>query len=88
MKAFAPGAPPLEACHRLAELGPSVVAVTLGGRGHVALANGREIERPAHQVAAVDTTGCGDVFHAGYIYGLLHGWEVERRLDFASWAAS
>jgi len=88
LRTFAPGAPPLDACRRIAELGPSVVAITLGRRGHVALAEGHTIERPAHPVEAVDTTGCGDVFHAGYIYGLLQGWEVERRLEFASWAAS
>jgi ribokinase len=88
LRAFAPNAPPLEGCRRLAELGPPVVAITLGRRGHVALAEGREIERPAHLVEAVDTTGCGDVFHAGYIYGLLQAWDVEQRLEFASWAAS
>ena len=40
------------------------------------------------RVEALDTTGCGDVFHAGYIYGLLRKWPLERRIDFASWAAS
>ncbi len=88
LRAFAPNASPLDGCRRIAELGPSMVAITLGRRGHVALAEGREIERPAHTVEAVDTTGCGDVFHAGYIYGLLQAWDVERRLEFASWAAS
>jgi len=75
-------------CHRVAALGPNVVGVTLGSRGYVAVANGREIERPAYPVEAVDTTGCGDIFHAGYTYGLLRGWSVDERLDFAAWAAS
>jgi sulfofructose kinase len=79
---------PVEACHRLADLGPRVVGVTLGPRGYVGLAEGKLIERPAYPVNAVDTTGCGDVFHAGFIYGLLQSWQPEQSLDFAAWAAS
>jgi ribokinase len=86
--AFAPGSNPLEVCRRLAAMGPEVVAVTLGSRGYVALAGGAEIEGEAHAVDAVDTTGCGDVFHAGYVHGVLQNWDVERRLDFGAWAAA
>jgi sugar/nucleoside kinase (ribokinase family) len=32
----------------------------------------------------VDTTGAGDVFHAGFIYGLLQNWEVQEILRFAN----
>jgi ribokinase len=87
-RAWAPGTAPLEVCHRLAELGPSVAAVTLGERGWVAVAGGRELVGAAHRVDALDATGCGDVFHAGYTYGLLEGWSVARRLDFGAWAAA
>ena len=87
-KSYAGEAEPLEVCRRVAELGPSVGGVTLGARGYVALADGVEIVRPAYPVEAIDTTGCGDIFHAGYTYGLLRGWSVEKRLDFGAWAAS
>ena len=79
---------PLDACRKLAEYGPSVVGVTLGARGYVALAGNRIIERPAYQVDSVDTTGCGDVFHAGFTYGLIKGWRVDKCLDFGAWAAA
>jgi len=79
---------PMEACRRIAELGPRVAGVTLGSKGYVAWAEGRMIVRPAYRVEAVDTTGCGDVFHAGFIYGLIRGWEYEKCFDFAGWAAS
>ena len=79
---------PLDACRKLAEYGPSVVGVTLGARGYVALAGNRIIERPAYQVDSVDTTGCGDVFHAGFTYGLIKGWKVDKCLDFGAWAAA
>ncbi len=87
-KAFMGADQPIEACFKLAKLGPSVVGVTLGPEGYVALDRGRIIKRPAYPVAAVDTTGCGDIFHAGFIYGLLEGWNVDKSLDFAAWAAA
>jgi ribokinase len=79
---------PPAACRHLAALGPAVVGVTLGKDGYLALDRGRLIRRPAYPVAAVDTTGCGDVFHAGVIFGLLQGWTVDQCLDWGSWAAS
>ncbi|MGE5252437.1 MAG: carbohydrate kinase family protein, partial [Planctomycetaceae bacterium] len=79
---------PREACSRIADLGPRVAGVTMGPRGYIALAGGRLIEKPAYPVEPVDTTGCGDVFHSGFIYGLLRGWGYEKCLDFAAWAAA
>ncbi len=79
---------PLKACFKLAELGPRVVGVTQGAKGYIALDQGRIIEGPAYPVNAVDTTGCGDIFHAGFIYGMLMKWTVDKCLDFAAWAAA
>jgi ribokinase len=79
---------PEAACRRLARLGPSMVGVTLGEKGYAALWQGRFFKKPALAVAAVDTTGCGDVFHAGVIYGLISGWPYDRALAFAAWAAA
>ena len=61
------------------------ITITLGTRGSITLYEGRLIEQPAFVVEdVVDTTGAGDVFHGGYIYGLLSGWEIEDTLRFAS----
>ena len=79
---------PMEACRRIAELGPRVAGVTLGPKGYVALAEGRTIENPAYPVEPVDTTGCGDVFHAGFIYGLIRGWDYAKCLNFGAWSAA
>jgi len=87
-KALAAEDEPLDVCYRLAEFGPRVAGVTLGPRGYVALDRGNIIQRPAYPVEAVDTTGCGDVFHGGFIYGLIQEWDVDKSLDFASWAAA
>lgn len=77
---------PEEACRRLAELGPRLVGVTLGGRGYVVFSEGKLTRKPAYEASAIDTTGCGDVFHAGVAYGLVQGWDAEKSLDFAAWA--
>ena len=79
---------PVEACRKVAGLGPRGVGVTLGSKGYVAWVEGRVIQRPAYPVEALDTTGCGDVFHAGFIYGLIQGWDAEKSLDFAAWSAA
>jgi ribokinase len=79
---------PAGACRRMIELGPRLAGVTLGKRGYVASFDGRIIERPAYEVEVVDTTGCGDIFHAGVTFGVVCGWTVEKSLGFAAWAAA
>jgi ribokinase len=79
---------PMETCRILSGRGCRFVGVTLGAKGYVALADGRVIRKPAYPARAVDTTGCGDVFHAGVTYGLVHGWKAEKCLDLGAWAAA
>ena len=43
---------------------------------------------PAFAVKVVDGTGAGDVFRAGFIYGLLQKWTVPEMLRFANAAAA
>ena len=42
----------------------------------------------AYAVDAIDTTGCGDVFHGAYASGLARGLELEGRVRFATAAAA
>lgn len=87
-RALVGGDDPRAACRILADLGPSLVGVTLGKRGSVALAGGEWIEQGAYPATVLDTTGCGDLFHAGVTYGFLQGWEARRCLDLGAWAAA
>src|SRR6202042_737438 len=68
--------------------GCTVTAATLGQDGVLAWDGSRFHLRPAYCVPVADTTGAGDVFHAGFIYGLLQGWPLARQLDFACAAAA
>jgi sugar/nucleoside kinase (ribokinase family) len=71
-----------DAAIRLAAHGPTVV-VKLGASGAL-LADGEVTARaPGLARAVVDTTGAGDSFDAGFLYGALAGWKRARCLEFA-----
>jgi sugar/nucleoside kinase (ribokinase family) len=68
--------------------GSKLTAATLGQDGVLAWDGKQFQSSPAWRVPVVDTTGAGDIFHAGFIYGLLQGWPLQRQLDFACAAAA
>ena len=63
----------------------AVVGMTLGVRGAVLYHEGKFMESPAFAVpgGCRDTTGAGDAFHAGFLYGLLQGETIEACLNLA-----
>jgi sulfofructose kinase len=65
-----------------------IAAATLGQDGVLAWDGTHFHHVSAYCVPVADTTGAGDIFHAGFIYGLLQGWPLERQLDFACAAAA
>ena len=65
-----------------------LITVTLGKLGAIAWDGQRFFLSPGFKVRAVDTTGAGDIFHAGFIYGLLQGWPLEVILEFGNAAAA
>jgi sugar/nucleoside kinase (ribokinase family) len=79
---------PLKALRHIQQLGPEVVAMTLGKEGSLAIWGDRVLRTPGFEVRAVDTTGAGDLFHAGIIYSLLQGWDPEDSLIFANAVAA
>lgn len=64
--------------------GSKASTITLGDKGSITVSGGKVFSMPAFNVDVVDTTGAGDVFHGGYIYGLLKGWDIQRVVQFAS----
>ncbi len=71
-----------------ARRGPRLCAVTLGSGGALALEGGRFTFVPAFRVDVVDSTGAGDIFHAGCAYAALCGWATAEMLRFAAAAAA
>ncbi len=70
------------------ELGPAVTTITLGEKGSFTFLEHDIIHVPAFEVRTMDTTGAGDVFHGGYVFGLLKGWPVIDAVRFASAVAA
>jgi sugar/nucleoside kinase (ribokinase family) len=83
------GTPDLfEALPKIARrFGCRVAAVTLGRDGVLAWDGNQFHYRPAFRVDALDTTGAGDVFHAGFAYSLLRGDTLPMMLEFSCAAA-
>jgi sulfofructose kinase len=81
-----------QAARALLRLGPEMLLVTLGEAGCRAwirpeapgAAPKDPLCLPAFAVEAVDTTGAGDAFHGGFLYGMLQAWELPRVLAFAN----
>lgn len=64
---------------RLGELTPLVV-IKLGREGAVARHEKQILYAPGLPVEAIDTTGAGDCFNAGFLYGYLRGYSLEQCL--------
>lgn len=54
-----------------------MAVIKLGKNGSMAVRNGEKTFVPAYRVEAVDTTGAGDSFNAGFVYGFLAGLPME-----------
>ena len=65
-----------------------IVCVTLGKRGVVALADGKQLVVEGCAVRAVDTTGAGDCFVGAVAAQLAAGRSIRDALDYANLAAS
>lgn len=80
--------PPLDVASKLLNTGVHTALITMADQGCLAL-RGEEIVRVhAPVVRAVDGCGAGATFSAGYIYGYLMGWDLEKSVRFATAAAS
>ena len=73
-----------------ARYGCAITGMTLGTDGAVVYCNGEFLESPAFEApgGCKDTTGAGDAFHAGFLYGLLRGDDVETSLRYGNAVAA
>ncbi len=73
-----------------ARYGSAIVGMTLGKRGALLYCEDQFVESSAFEVpgGCRDTTGAGDAFHGGFIYGLLTGEDIETSLKLANATAA
>jgi sugar/nucleoside kinase (ribokinase family) len=68
--------------------GCKLSAATLGRDGVVAWDGASFHYSPAFAISAIDTTGAGDLFHAGFAHSILKGETLDYALEFAGAAAA
>ncbi|QIA65499.1 ribokinase [Vibrio astriarenae] len=74
-----------EACLRnLSAITEAQVVITDGANGSWAATPSGIVHQACFEVAVVDTTGCGDAYHAAYAFGLLEGYDLVKRMQFAA----
>ena len=60
------------------------VAMTKGDRGSTVARQNEVYDIKGNPVRALDTTGAGDAYAAGFIYALSHDWDIKTAGEFAS----
>lgn len=76
------------AARKLAELGISVVIITLGEKGALFVAGNEAIHIPAQKVKVVNTTAAGDAFIGGLTTALVKGYALKDAVKYASCAGT
>lgn len=73
-----------------ARYGCALVGMTIGAAGAVIYHEGNFIESPGFDIhdSCRDTTGAGDAFHAGFLYGFLIGEDIETSLKLGNAVAA
>ncbi len=76
-----------DAFTKLAEACPNVV-MTLGANGSMIRFEGKTYKIPAYPAKPIDSTGAGDIFAGGFLYGLLYEGSAEKAGHIASYSAA
>ncbi len=77
-----------EAARNLIEIGSKIVVITLGENGCYVLTEADEIKVPAYKVTPIDTTGAGDAFAAGFLFGIIKRYDLKSCAKIANKVAS
>lgn len=80
---------PEDVARALLDRGVGTVGLKMGADGCLVMSDAGEVLRvPAFEVDAVDATGAGDAFAAGFIAGVWRGWLLERTARFGNAAGA
>lgn len=71
------------------KIGIPEIIVTSGTDGSFGIdLDNNQHRQKAYKIKAVDTTGAGDAFHGGYLFGILKGWDLDKKIKFGSATAA
>lgn len=70
------------------DLGPSIVALTLGAEGVLISVKGEGLRLPGRSVDAKDATGAGDCFNGAFLAALTSGTDAYQAAELANMAAA
>ncbi len=62
----------------------ATAAIKLGAQGAYGVKGNHQVRASSIPVNVVDTVGAGDTFDAGFIYGFIKGWDLEKSLHLAA----
>lgn len=65
-----------------------IAIVKLGAKGSIVKVNGKTTVIPPRDAQCIDTNGAGDIYAAGFMYGLLKGYDIERCGEIATLLSS
>lgn len=68
----------------LLDYGVGTAALKMGAQGCYIRSKDIELHIPIYKVDVVDALGAGDAFAAGFLAGLVNGWDLERTGKFAN----
>ncbi len=81
------GQNPKKALYELSSI-CQLAVIRMGHHGAMARRGDEVAYAPAFPAESIDGTGAGDLFSAGFLYGLLNSWELEDALELGNYVAS
>lgn len=75
---------PEKAAEKILADGCKTAIIKLGEQGSYLRTSNTEIHRPAYKTSVYDAVGAGDVYNAGFIFGILQEWPFEAGMSFGS----
>ncbi|MBE0667968.1 MAG: adenosine kinase, partial [Bacteroidales bacterium] len=67
-----------KAAEKIFLLGPEIVVIPLGNKGCLCKSMDKSFIQPAFKIKVVDTTGAGDLYAAGFLYGYSNGFSLDK----------
>jgi len=73
-----------EIANFLLNYGVKIVGLKMGGEGCYLKTKKEEFRIPSYQIKVIDTSGAGDAFAAGFLTGIIKGWNLQKVGEFAN----